>query len=91
MQSLGIPDKEIPEFVDAQHWLYYFPPLCKQDLIKMGLKVDWRRSFVTTDVNPYFDSFVQWQYRKLKAGNFINFGKRYCRLMIAYIYWLLMM
>ena len=39
--------------------------------------MDWRRSFVTTDVNPYFDSFVRWQFRKLKESNRIKFGKRY--------------
>ena len=24
------------------------------------------RSFITTDVNPYYDSFVRWQFIKLK-------------------------
>jgi len=43
----------------------------------MGLKADWRRSFLTTDVNPYFDSFVRWQFRHLKERNKIKFGKRY--------------
>ncbi|CAA7032545.1 unnamed protein product [Microthlaspi erraticum] len=32
-----------------------------------GLGCDWRRSFVTTDVNPFFDAFVRWQMRKLKS------------------------
>ena len=32
---------------------------------------------MTTDVNPYFDSFVCWQFRKLKESNRIKFGKRY--------------
>jgi leucyl-tRNA synthetase len=41
------------------------------------LKVDWRRSFITTDVNPYYDSFVRWQFRRLKALDKVKFGKRY--------------
>lgn len=42
----------------------------------MGVAVDWRRSFITTDVNPYYDSFVRWQFMKLKAMGLIEFGKR---------------
>jgi leucyl-tRNA synthetase len=43
----------------------------------LGVKVDWRRSFITTDRNPYYDSFVRWQFRRLKALDKIRFGKRY--------------
>ena len=39
--------------------------------------MDWRRSFVTTDVNPYFDSFVRWQFNTLRKLNLIQFGKRH--------------
>jgi leucyl-tRNA synthetase len=76
MKSLGMEDNEIAKFADAENWLRYFPPKCMADLKRMGLKVDWRRSFITTDVNPYFDSFVQWQFRKLREGKHIDFGKR---------------
>lgn len=40
-------------------------------------QVDWRRTFITTDVNPFYDSFVRWQFLKLKERNKIKFGKRY--------------
>ena len=43
----------------------------------VNLQVDWRRSFVTTDVNPYYDSFVCWQFRKLREAKKVDFGKRY--------------
>ncbi|KAM5300740.1 leucine--tRNA ligase, cytoplasmic [Glossophaga mutica] len=77
MKSLGIADEEIVKFSEAEHWLDYFPPLAIQDLKRMGLKVDWRRSFITTDVNPYYDSFVRWQFLTLRERNRIKFGKRY--------------
>ncbi|XP_074147818.1 leucine--tRNA ligase, cytoplasmic isoform X2 [Sminthopsis crassicaudata] len=77
MKSLGLSDEEIMKFSEAEHWLDYFPPLAIQDLKKMGLKVDWRRSFITTDVNPYYDSFVKWQFLTLRERNKIKFGKRY--------------
>uniref|UniRef100_A0A0K0F9Q7 leucine--tRNA ligase n=1 Tax=Strongyloides venezuelensis TaxID=75913 RepID=A0A0K0F9Q7_STRVS len=77
MQSLGLSDEEIKEFANPIHWLYYFPPKAIHDLKKLGMKIDWRRSFITTDINPYFDSFVSWQFRKLKESKKIEFGKRY--------------
>ncbi|KAF6081621.1 hypothetical protein HJG60_007525 [Phyllostomus discolor] len=77
MKSLGLADEEIVKFSEAEHWLDYFPPLAIQDLKRMGLKVDWRRSFITTDVNPYYDSFVRWQFLTLRERNRIKFGKRY--------------
>jgi leucyl-tRNA synthetase len=76
MKSLNMTDTEIEKFADANFWLDYFPPICQEDLKKMGVKVDWRRSFITTDRNQYYSSFVEWQFRKLKEGGFIDFGKR---------------
>uniref|UniRef100_A0A8C9WVH4 Leucine--tRNA ligase, cytoplasmic n=1 Tax=Scleropages formosus TaxID=113540 RepID=A0A8C9WVH4_SCLFO len=77
MKSLGLQDSEIEKFADAAHWLDYFPPLAVEDLKSMGVKVDWRRSFITTDVNPFYDSFVKWQFVTLKERKKIKFGKRY--------------
>eukprot|EP01116_Phalansterium_solitarium_P012957 TRINITY_DN2974_c1_g3_i1.p2 TRINITY_DN2974_c1_g3~~TRINITY_DN2974_c1_g3_i1.p2 ORF type:complete len:625 (-),score=228.05 TRINITY_DN2974_c1_g3_i1:117-1991(-) len=77
MRSMGVPESEIPKFADAQHWLYYFPPYCQSDMKLLGVGVDWRRSFITTDVNPYYDSFVRWQFETLREKGKIMFGKRY--------------
>jgi hypothetical protein len=52
---------------DPLHWLQYFPPLAQADLTALGCGVDWRRSFITTDANPYYDSFVRWQLETLRA------------------------
>ena len=77
-QQLGIPDHEIPHFANPLHyWLGYFPPHAIEDSKTLGLKMDFRRSFVTTDVNPFYDSFVRWQFNRLKGQNRIRFGKRY--------------
>ncbi|SPP79186.1 leucine--tRNA ligase, cytoplasmic [Drosophila guanche] len=77
MQSLGLKDEEIKEFSDPQHWLNYFPPLAIQDLKSIGAHIDWRRNFITTDANPFFDSFVRWQFNHLKERGKIMYGKRY--------------
>jgi leucyl-tRNA synthetase len=77
MLAIGVPIEEIHKFAVPDYWLRYFPQLWQQHLIEFGASVDWRRSFVTTDANPYYDSFVRWQMRKLKDLDRIKFGKRY--------------
>eukprot|EP00917_Polyrhabdina_sp_WS-2016_P029090 GHVP01061964.1.p1 GENE.GHVP01061964.1~~GHVP01061964.1.p1 ORF type:complete len:1123 (+),score=220.05 GHVP01061964.1:33-3371(+) len=76
IQSLGVADEDIPKFVETSHWLRHFPPLWKQTLELFGSAIDWRRSFVTTDVNPYYDKFVRWQFNLLKKKGYISFGLR---------------
>ncbi|KAL8765664.1 MAG: hypothetical protein Q9209_007344 [Squamulea sp. 1 TL-2023] len=77
MLALGIPKEEIHKFADANYWLRYFPPLCKRDMNNFGARIDWRRSFVTTDANPYYDTFVRWQMNRLKELDKIQYGSRY--------------
>jgi leucyl-tRNA synthetase len=78
MEGMGIPASEIPKFADPMHWLKTFPPLALDDLKTLGCHVDYRRSFITTDVNPFYDSFVRWQFEKLQAKGYLGFGERYC-------------
>ena len=40
--------------------------MAQRDITAMGCGVDWRRSFITTDVNPFYDGFIQWQFRTLR-------------------------
>ncbi|WFD44928.1 leucine--tRNA ligase [Malassezia psittaci] len=77
MENSGVPREEIKQFADPLHWLRYFPPIAKRDTTEFGLRIDWRRAFITTDVNPYYDSFVRWQINKLRAMDKIRFGERY--------------
>lgn len=77
LEAMGIPSSEIHRFADARHWLSYFPPRAQVDLQQLGCRIDWRRSFITTDANPYYDSFVRWQFRRLYARGRIQFGSRY--------------
>lgn len=73
----GIAEEDIPAFADARHWLEYFPPLAVRDIRAMGCGVDWRRSFVTTDINPFYDSFIRWQFWTLYRRGLIVKDKRY--------------
>lgn len=76
MQNSDVPVSEIPSFAQAEHWIKYFPPIAINDLKRMGSKIDWRRSFVTTNINSFYDSFVRWQFNQLKASGKVKFGKR---------------
>ena len=77
LQASGIPASEIADFADPLTWLRFFPKEAVKDLKDLGLRVDWRRSFITTDVNPYYDSFVRWQFNMLKRKEKVKFGKRH--------------
>lgn len=77
LAQIGISDEEIPKFQDPRYWLEFFPPQGMKDLKDFGLYVDWRRSFITTEVNPYYDSFIRWQFNTLKKAEKVKFGKRY--------------
>lgn len=73
---MDISEEDIPKFADAKFWTGYFHPFATKDLKRFGVAVDHRRSFITTNVNPYYDAFIQWQFTLLKERNYILFGKR---------------
>lgn len=77
MRALGIAsDDEVRKFEDPTYWLGYFPPLAQRHLRSLGAKIDWRRSFITTDRNPFYDSFVRWQFTKLYRRQRVRYGTR---------------
>ena len=71
-----VPVGEIPKFVDPYHWLTVFPALGVEHIKKFGGTIDWRRTFITTSVNPYYDAFIRWQFNVLRSKNKVLFGKR---------------
>jgi leucyl-tRNA synthetase len=75
MRGMGIPESEIPKFADPVYWCEFFPRETIRDLKAMGMSIDWRRSFITTSLNPFYDKFIKWQFNKLKAGGFISIGE----------------
>ena len=75
MRSMGFSDEEIKKFEDPKHWVEFFPIQAKKDLQDMGFSIDWRRSFITTNLNPHYDAFIKWQFNKLREGNHVIKGK----------------
>ena len=74
--SMMVPEDEISSFTDPHKWLSYFPPLGISDLKAFGSAIDWRRSFITTAVNPFYDAFIRWQFNRLHGGGKIKSGFR---------------
>ncbi|KAM0688452.1 cytosolic leucyl tRNA synthetase [Conglomerata obtusa] len=75
LNSFGFND--IEEFTDPQKWLNTFSALCKNTLIDFHSCIDFSKSFITTDRNIYYDSFVRYQFNTLKRLGLVSFGKRY--------------
>ncbi|KAL7478746.1 hypothetical protein ACHAW6_004502 [Cyclotella cf. meneghiniana] len=71
-----VPEDEIPRFADPVYWLMYFPPLGVEHMKRFGSGVDWRRAFITTSVNGYYDAFIRWQFNVLREKKKVLFGKR---------------
>ena len=79
LTDMNIPEHEIELFKNPEHWVRYFPERAMQALRKLDLPgLDLTRSFVTTSVNPYFNSFVEWQFTRLHEQGRIYYGRRPC-------------
>jgi leucyl-tRNA synthetase len=77
MRKMDILESDICKFADPNVWLEYFPSIAHDiDLPLLGCAIDYRRSFTTTNLNPWFSSFVQWQINKLYEKNYLKFGKK---------------
>ncbi|MGQ0796381.1 MAG: leucine--tRNA ligase [Methanobacteriota archaeon] len=75
LRGMGVPAREIPRFGDPMHWIETFPQATRADLEALGAAVDWRRSFITTPLNPPYDAFVRWQFRRLREGGYVRKDK----------------
>jgi len=75
LKDMGISDEDIPKFSEPTHWVDFFVPEFKKDWKRLGVSVDWRREFITTDLNPHYDAFVRWQMNKLKEKDYVIKGK----------------
>lgn len=70
----GVPRDQIKNFFDPEYMARYYSENAKRSLKSLGLSVDWRREFHTTDLEPIFNSFVLWQMNKLRSKGYITLG-----------------
>ena len=74
MAQSGFSEQEIEKFADPKHWTEFFPKAAKRDLQDLGMSIDFRREFITTGLNPHYNKFIEWQFRKLKEGKYVVKG-----------------
>lgn len=77
MLKMGINESMIPKFTHPKYWCEYFPICAIKSLDNIGISYDPTRTFITTDINPYYDQFVKWQFDILHKKGVLKFGKRY--------------
>ena len=62
----GVPEAELAKFADPLHIVKYWRERWVRNIKRYGGSIDWRRSFITTDITPTYSRFIEWQYRRLK-------------------------
>jgi len=70
----GIPPEELEKFTSPYNLAEYYTRVSREALYRLGLSIDWRREFFTTSYNKGFSKFIEWQYLKLRAKNFVIRG-----------------
>ncbi len=81
LSDMGFSKKEIEKFSDPIQWITLFSKKWKKDFKDLGFSIDWNRSFITTSLNKPYDTFIKWQFNKLKQKNLIRKGEHpvvYC-------------
>src|SRR3989344_2698191 len=74
LKLMGFKDEEIPAFKDPIHWVKTFSREAEKDLRAYGMSIDWRRAFITTDLNPRYSKFIKWQFNTLKKKGYTAQG-----------------
>ncbi|MCW3974879.1 MAG: leucine--tRNA ligase [Candidatus Bathyarchaeota archaeon] len=70
----GVPDEEIEKFVDPAYVAKYYTLHNRKAAKRLGLSIDWRREFHTTSLDPTFNRFIEWQYKKLRELGYVFKG-----------------
>lgn len=75
LKTAGIKETEIPKFKDPEQWIKVFGAAAEKTFKEFGISVDWRRNFITTDLNPKYSKFIQWQFNKLREAGCVVQGE----------------
>jgi len=67
-----VPKERLKDFVEPVNMARYFHEEIKTGMKAIGYSFDWRREFTTID--PQYNRFIEWQFRKLREAGFITQG-----------------
>ena len=68
----GVPEEKLKDFTEPINIARYFHEEIRDGMVRMGYSIDWRREFTTID--PQYSKFIEWQFSKLRSGNYITQG-----------------
>ena len=68
----GVEESEVKKFLDPVYLVKYFTKQGKEDIIRFGNSIDWRREFHTTKLHPLYNKFIQWQIKTLYKKGYIG-------------------
>jgi leucyl-tRNA synthetase len=75
LKMMDIREEEFVNFIDPKYWVTYFSERSKVDLMRLNISTNFDNSFITTDMNPYFDKFIKWQFKILADKGLVTFGE----------------
>jgi leucyl-tRNA synthetase len=75
LKSEGVSESDFDKLRTPEGWALYFADIAVKTLKKMGYSIDWRRTFTTSKVNPWYNKFIEWQYRKLYDKGLVTKGE----------------
>ncbi|HEV8289349.1 MAG TPA: leucine--tRNA ligase [Candidatus Norongarragalinales archaeon] len=80
----GASDADIERFKQKgpEEVAKFFIAKWKKGLNSLGSSIDWTREFTTTQLNPTFSRFIEWQYNTLRKKGYVVQGTHpvvYCR------------
>ncbi|MBS7647176.1 leucine--tRNA ligase [Candidatus Bathyarchaeota archaeon] len=67
-----VPKEKLKELTDPLSMARYFHEEIKEGMKRIGYSIDWRREFTTVD--PQYNRFIEWQFRKLHEKGYIKRG-----------------
>lgn len=76
LYEMDVPIDELGNFTNPYHWITYFSAKAQEDVKLMNPYIDFTRSFFTTNMNPYYDSFITWQFNHLIRKGLVYKGTR---------------
>jgi leucyl-tRNA synthetase len=69
-----VPRDQLDKFYDPKYMAEYYTKAGQEVLRQLGISIDWRRTFHTTELEPTFSKFVTWQYSKLRESGYVAQG-----------------
>ena len=72
LRTFHVSEQDMRKMTDPKYIADYFIQQQEREWRKVGLGIDWRRKFITTE--PLFGKLIEWQFAKLKEKGYLTKG-----------------